>query len=104
MNSVFYLIIGLLSIAGTAAMYTLNQVYGLVDAATLETIKQYCVQHTDDVLQGKNPIQDLLSAGIISDLFGDLKGKTCADLPAMEAENYLAKEREKLFDKIQNLH
>jgi hypothetical protein len=49
----------------------------------IATMKQYCLEHTDDIKAGKNPLQDLLASGVITNYFG-LENKTCSDIPKME--------------------
>jgi hypothetical protein len=41
--------------------------------AKLKEIKQYCLDHTDKILAGGNPVQDLINAGMIrQDIFQNL--------------------------------
>ena len=44
----------------------------------LKEIKQYCLDHTDRILAGGNPVQDLINAGMIrSDIFQNI---TCQNI------------------------
>jgi hypothetical protein len=54
---------------------------------TLEMVKQYCLDHTSDILAGKNPISDLITTGMINSY--DFTGKTCGDIPSMIGELHL---------------
>ena len=38
----------------------------------LKEIKQYCLDNTDKILAGGNPVQDLINAGMISQVFQNL--------------------------------
>jgi hypothetical protein len=45
--------------------------------AKLKEIKQYCLDHTDTILAGGNPVQDLINAGMISKIFQNM---TCQNV------------------------
>jgi len=46
--------------------------------AKLKEIKQYCLDHTDRILAGGNPVQDLINAGMIrQDTFQNI---TCQEV------------------------
>jgi hypothetical protein len=38
----------------------------------LKEIKQYCLDNTDKILAGGNPVQDLINAGMISKIFQNM--------------------------------
>ena len=44
---------------------------------TLEIINEYCFNHSSDIIAGKNPVDDLVSAGQIPSSFN---GKTCGQI------------------------
>jgi hypothetical protein len=58
-----------------------------------EIAQQYCIDHASDILQGKNPVSDLMRAGLIS----GFEGKTCSDVNAMILENDMQKSHRDLL-------
>jgi hypothetical protein len=77
------------SITMTVGLVLMQYAHGLIiddnplvdrDAliANLEVIKKYCLEHTDKILAGGNPVQDLINAGMIrQDTFQNL---TCQEV------------------------
>jgi hypothetical protein len=58
-------------------------------------VNEYCFQHTNDILQGKNPINDLIKTGLIYSW--DFEGKTCSDIPTMMLEYQSQQSSQKLW-------
>ena len=77
------------SITMTVALVLMQYSHGLIiddnptvdrDAliSKLKEIKQYCLDHTDRILAGANPVQDLINAGMIrQDTFQNI---TCQEI------------------------
>lgn len=85
------LIFGLLVMLLVPIMITNVFSYSEWDQNDYDKIVSYCTDHASDILAGKNPINDLVSAGLISDHYKD---KSCSD-----AKNEIEK-RQSLWDLI----
>ena len=82
-------LVGTIAISLTLGMVLVLYAHGLIiedkpavdrDAliSKLKEIKQYCIDHTDRILAGGNPVQDLINAGMIrQDTFQNL---TCQEV------------------------
>lgn len=55
----------------------------------LKMIQQYCFDHADKILNGKNPINDLIATGLIE--LSEYLGTTCDEIPDFieQAQNQL---------------
>jgi hypothetical protein len=80
--------IPLVAISLTVGLFLMQYAHGLIiddnptidrDAliSKLKEIKQYCLDNTDKILAGGNPVQDLINAGMISQVFQNL---TCQNV------------------------
>jgi hypothetical protein len=65
--------------------------YSEWDQKDYDKIVNYCSHHANDIMASKNPINDLVSAGLISDHYKD---KSCSD-----AKNEI-EQRKSLWDLI----
>jgi hypothetical protein len=58
----------------------------------LKMIQQYCFDHADKILNGKNPINDLIATGLIE--LSEYLGTTCDEIP-----DYIEQAQDQLRDK-----
>ena len=58
----------------------------------LKMIQQYCFDHADKILNGKNPINDLIVTGLIE--LSEYLGTTCDEIP-----DYIEQAQDQLRDK-----
>lgn len=60
----------------------------------LKMIQQYCFDHADKILNGKNPINDLIATGLIE--LSEYLGTTCDEIP-----DYIEQAQDQLMYKRQ---
>lgn len=79
--------LAIIAISGMVIWIINQDAHAFTTDSDEEIANQYCIDHASDILQGKNPLSDLMLAGLIS----RFEGKTCSDVDAMITENSLQK-------------
>ena len=100
-----------LGILGLATLIAVPVVNALIDYSEVEIVYDYCLSHTNEILAGGNPIQNLLDAHMIPESVPssqvnetdiDFAGKTCEDVKVLkeqiEAEKMQSDARNELMD------
>lgn len=83
----------------------------LIDYPEVVIVYNYCISHTDEILAGGNPVQDLVDAHLIpesvpsseeNETETDFAGKTCEDVTKLKQEfewdKFAAESRRELMD------
>lgn len=90
----------ILGIAGILiSMAALSAVHAFTTDEDEEIAQQYCINHASDILAGKNPITDLMHAGLIT----GFEGKTCSDVNSMIIDNRIQERHSDLMNEMAGL-
>lgn len=94
-----YRIIGL-GILGLVTLTAVPVVNALIDYPEVVMVYDYCLSHTNQILAGGNPVQDLVDAHMIPESVPsgqenetdiDFAGKTCEDVKVLKEQFELEK-------------
>ena len=98
-------------VIGLMTLTAIPFVSGLIDYPEVVMVYDYCVSHTEEILAGGNPVQDLVDAHMIPESVPsgnenetdiDFAGKTCEDVKILkqqfETEAFQSDAREELQD------
>jgi hypothetical protein len=93
-----------------AVPVSVSVVDALIDYPEIVMVYDYCLSHTDEILAGDNPVQDLIDAHLIpesvpsseeNETETDFAGKTCEDVTDLkeqfEAEQMQSDARDKIM-------
>lgn len=84
-----------LGILGLVTLTTIPVVNALIDYPEVVMVYDYCLSHTNEILAGGNPVQDLVDAHMIPESVPsgqenetdiDFAGKTCEDVKVLKQQ------------------
>ena len=85
---------------GLATLTAISVVNALIDYSEVEMVYDYCLSHTNEILAGGNPVQDLVDSHMIPESVPssqanetdiDFAGKTCEDVKILKEQFQLEK-------------